>query len=300
MRIAIIASARHPIREPFAGGLEMHTYFLAQGLRARGHELTVYASAESDPALGLEPVCSPGARLNVSPAAESDPSMPALAFMEEHHAYLRLMLALADSDFDVVQNCALHVGGGSTPAPLHHAPLRHAGLRDRMTLIADWVRCRRPALAVVDVSVEVALLFRLCGVPVVYVRQHGRRDDAPHALAYDCATSLLAPYPAFLEDPWVPAALRYRTFYAGGFSRYDGQLCSSAPRPAGARRVVLVMNGAGGEVLSFEQIGGAARAAPEWDWVRLGGAERETVDEPNLRCESWTGDPLPHSVPPTW
>ena len=39
MRIGLVASARFPIIEPFAGGLEAHTWSLARGLRARGHRV---------------------------------------------------------------------------------------------------------------------------------------------------------------------------------------------------------------------------------------------------------------------
>ncbi|HWC08014.1 MAG TPA: hypothetical protein VG458_03075, partial [Solirubrobacterales bacterium] len=56
------------------------------------------------------------------------------------------------------------------PPDLHHAPLGSPGLARRMARIAAWIAERRPRLVVVDVSVEVAALVRLCGVPVVYVR----------------------------------------------------------------------------------------------------------------------------------
>ena len=49
MRIAIIASARYPIRQPFAGGLEAQTWSLAVGLRERGHQVTLFAGSEGDP-----------------------------------------------------------------------------------------------------------------------------------------------------------------------------------------------------------------------------------------------------------
>jgi glycosyltransferase involved in cell wall biosynthesis len=107
-RIGIIASARHPIAEPFAGGLEVHTHALATGLRARGHEVRVFASATSDPELGVDPVCTTESRLDLSPAARLDVSTLSHRFMEEHHAYLHLMLRLGDSEWDVVQNNSLH------------------------------------------------------------------------------------------------------------------------------------------------------------------------------------------------
>ena len=44
MDIAILAAARFPIGEPFAGGMEMHTHVLADVLHHRGHDVTVYAA----------------------------------------------------------------------------------------------------------------------------------------------------------------------------------------------------------------------------------------------------------------
>ena len=108
LSIGIIASARHPIREPFAGGLESQTHTLALALRKRGHHVRVFASAESDPRLGFEAVCPAGAGLRLSAAARSDESMPAEPFLAEHHAYLSLMLKLAGEKFDVLHNNSLH------------------------------------------------------------------------------------------------------------------------------------------------------------------------------------------------
>lgn len=107
-RIAMLASARYAIRRPFAGGLEAQTYRLAQSLRRRGHDVTLYASADSDPDLGVMPIAGHESRLELSAAAREDPSMCAEPFLEEHHAYLSFMLALAKSDVDVVHNHSLH------------------------------------------------------------------------------------------------------------------------------------------------------------------------------------------------
>ncbi|MBW0118390.1 glycosyltransferase [Pseudonocardia abyssalis] len=106
-RVALIASARYPIREPFPGGLEAHTWQLASRLRERGHEVTVFGGAGSDPALDVREMAPLPA---LSAHARSDVSMPAEWFLAEHHAYLGLMLELAapDAPYDVVHNNSLH------------------------------------------------------------------------------------------------------------------------------------------------------------------------------------------------
>ncbi|OLR93389.1 glycosyl transferase family 1 [Actinokineospora bangkokensis] len=106
MRLALIASLRYAIRQPFAGGLEAHTWQLATGLAARGHEVHVYAGAGSDPRLdvrGVRPLPP------LSESARQDVSMPADHFLAEHHSYLQLMLGLAaDTTYDLVHNNSLH------------------------------------------------------------------------------------------------------------------------------------------------------------------------------------------------
>ncbi|MFJ6940159.1 glycosyltransferase [Streptomyces sp. NPDC101132] len=110
LRIALIASARYPIREPFAGGLEAHTWALAAALRSRGHRVALFAAPGSDPALGVRelPVHTP----RLSDAARADLSMTDPLALAEHHAYLRLMLDLSPSrggvPYDVVHNNSLH------------------------------------------------------------------------------------------------------------------------------------------------------------------------------------------------
>ena len=103
MRIAIIAHLKHAIREPFAGGLEMHTHLLATSLRKRGHAVTVFASMRSDPALGLEAICDETSLLETGTAEAND-----VTFFREHHAYLRLMSMLRSRRFDVIHNNSLH------------------------------------------------------------------------------------------------------------------------------------------------------------------------------------------------
>lgn len=107
MHVVIVASANHPLREPFAGGLESLTWQLVRGLRQRGVEVTVFAGPGSDEALDARELrVRP---LDLTDAAREDPSMPPERWLAEHHAYLQVMLELQHRrDVDVVHNNSLH------------------------------------------------------------------------------------------------------------------------------------------------------------------------------------------------
>jgi hypothetical protein len=168
---------------------------------------------------------------------------------------------------------------------LHWAPVRHAGLRGRMAMIAQWIAATSPRLLVSDVSVEVALLARLLGTPTAVVAMRGERTDAPHRMAYDLADLLLAPWPAELPEPGWPEHWQAKTVHTGAFSRFDGR-----PRPAPARRRtdrprpqrVLLLMGSGGTDVSAGEISAAQAATPGWQWTTLGGPEG-----------GWSTDPWP-------
>ncbi len=141
---------------------------------------------------------------------------------------------------------------------LHWAPLRHPGLSGRMLVISQ--RLAELSVMVVDVSVEVALLARLFGVPVVVVAMRGDRADRPHLAGYDAATALLAPWEDGFPEGWWPDRWTAKTHFVGAMSRFDhrpfpvagdqGSPCTPAtwwcampattrwprwPRPAGRR-----------------------------------------------------------------
>ena len=167
--------------------------------------------------------------------------------------------------------------------PLHYAPLRHEGVRRRMAAVADWIVRHEPALMVVDVSVEIALLARLCGIPTVYVRLAGVRNDAPHHQTFRSARSLLAPFDSALDDPFVPAWVRDKTLYVPGLTT-----ARAVPNPD--ELSVLVVNGAGGGQLDGGVIAAAAAETPELTWRVIGPIEMPGRPPPNLTSCGWVDD----------
>lgn len=141
-RVGIIAPSRFAVAEPFVGGLEAHIWLLARTLRERGHHVTLFAAAGSDPSVAnrFEAYPQMGPRDLVRRDVSHDPQLVA----DEHRAYLRLMTRLTQTDrasFDVIHNHSLHylpvAMAHRLPAPvvttLHTPPIRMVELAMRTT-----------------------------------------------------------------------------------------------------------------------------------------------------------------------
>jgi len=160
------------------------------------------------------------------------------------------------------------VRGGTEPTAggaLHWAPLRHDGLRRRMARIAGWIARVQPDALVVDVSVEVALLGRLLGVPVVWIAQRGRRTDDPHRTAFAAASAIVAPWTEATEHQPICEAPP-GTVFVGAVSRFDDR----AHEPPPQRRQVLLLAGRGGHELDAHEVRRVIRRTPRWEWRTLG------------------------------
>jgi glycosyltransferase involved in cell wall biosynthesis len=107
-RLVLIAPARSPIRQPFAGGAEAHVWAMTLALRERGHTVSLFAPPGSDPRLSSLQLRVKTVALSAQ--ARADVSMPSEEFIQEHHAYLSLMLELADRDrcFDLIHDHSFH------------------------------------------------------------------------------------------------------------------------------------------------------------------------------------------------
>ncbi|WP_168175154.1 glycosyltransferase [Thioclava sp. F28-4] len=107
MRIAIISPIRHPISAPFMGGMEAHSYALAGALVARGHEVTLFASGDSQPPEGVE----------LYPVTEQhvDSAYPSKGGRESDvpdthldSAFAGILQKLETGGFDIIHNNSLH------------------------------------------------------------------------------------------------------------------------------------------------------------------------------------------------
>lgn len=103
MRIAVIAHVRFPIAEPYRGGMEAHAALLTRGLRAAGHEVTLFAAPGSEDA-ALEPIC-PAPYEDVLPWNEWRGSATLSAY--QHDAFAKAWKRIRSGGFDVVHNNSL-------------------------------------------------------------------------------------------------------------------------------------------------------------------------------------------------
>jgi hypothetical protein len=171
---------------------------------------------------------------------------------------------------------------------LHWAPLGDPGLCGRMAAIARWIGQAVPSAVMVDVSVEVSLLARLMGVPVVTMVLPGEREDSAHALGYALSQTLIAPWPAAM--PGMLALDREgraaKICHVGAFSRFDGRPVPPRAGQPDDRRHVLVLQGRGGSAIVEHDLRAAARSTPGWQWTVLGGTGNWDEDPWPALCQA--------------
>lgn len=161
---------------------------------------------------------------------------------------------------------------------LHWAPLRDKGFRERNSQIVSWVDRSDCNLLVSDVSVEVLLLARLLSIPSVAVALRGERRDRPHALGYDVASRIIAPWPRATHGDEL-RQWRAKLIWVGAVSRFDGRVRETGicERPG---RCTVVLLGRGGDSMTAGDLREAA-AVQGTHWHVLGGCT--PVDQPDRR-----------------
>ena len=165
---------------------------------------------------------------------------------------------------------------------LHWVPRHDRGLRRRMAIIASWIDAVEPELMVVDVSVEVAMLCRLMGVPTIVMAMPGDRSDRAHRTAYDSAHAILAPWTAEFSASMWSDRWAGKTFHAGAISRYGEMPPPQCLQHDPIR--VLVLWGSGGDGRPIEQVEAASRATPGTQWRIAGVGADARVPVWDLLC----------------
>ena len=155
---------------------------------------------------------------------------------------------------------------------LHWAPLGDAGLRTRMADVSAWIERTAPDALVVDQSVEVCILARLHGTPVVALTAPGRRTDGPHQLGFGAATELVGPWPDGWTSRLLPGlddAHAHRFHAVGAVSRFPVLSKTSYLPSLRTRPHAVLLAGTGGDGFTAETIARAQEETPGWDWSVL-------------------------------
>ncbi|WP_299310279.1 glycosyltransferase [uncultured Croceicoccus sp.] len=181
-----------------------------------------------------------------------------------------------------------------TPSIMHCVPLGVDEMRQHMRIIANTLGEVDPALFVIDVSAEIALLARIMSVPAISIRMHGSRNDTGHLAAYEASVGMLAPFDEVIEQEDYPAWARERTYYTGGLCTTDGSVLERelARERLGLptdKSITLVIAGGGGSGTPYAPLTVAARAEPDALWLIAGALHKEghETDFGNLRQLGW-------------
>ncbi|WMS44536.1 glycosyltransferase [Acuticoccus sp. MNP-M23] len=194
---------------------------------------------------------------------------------------------------------ALHAQ--QTPDAMQCVPMGSRRLKQNAEAIVEVFRRDNPGLFVSDVSVEWALLARLCAVPCVKIRMHGDRSDASHIAAYQACAGMIAPFDARIEQADYPGWARAKTFYSGGLCTTRDPVPTKAEArkrlnlPAEGQRI-LVLSGAGGTGANYAALTMAARALPEAQWATIGPVHLEghETEFANLTRLGWVESTVDH------
>jgi hypothetical protein len=158
---------------------------------------------------------------------------------------------------------------------LHWAPLHSTGLSHRMSTVSAWIAAAAPTAFVVDVSVEIALLARLHGVPVVTMAQPGDRSDAPHTLGYRASSAIIAAWPSSVNPLVVEADVAPRVERVGSISRIQTSDTATVRSP----NTIAVLGGFGDRGVSrlAALVADARAALPDARWTTLRGVGERDV-----------------------
>lgn len=261
LRIAVIGPSRHPVSQPFAGGLEALVWHLVAGLRARGQQVTLFAAEGSDgadthhvfPSSGWQP----------SRSARGDSSMPEASFMSNHHSHLELLMALTGplgERFDVVHNHSLHylpvamapllpqpmlTTLHTPPTPWLESAMRSAGSTGSFAAVSAFVARQWPGAGVPEVvhnGVDVSTWREGAGGDALVWSGRIVPEKAPH-LAIEAARLARRPLVLAgpLTDPYyfeheIRPSLGGDVTYAGHLSSVDlaaliGSSCAALVTP---------------------------------------------------------------------
>lgn len=131
-----------------------------------------------------------------------------------------------DEDTEVVKICNEDTNyityletSENLPKYAHYLPKSKAKILHRNFQLLESCISENIHFALVDVSVETAIQFRIAGIPYAYHKMLGNREDLPHQMAYEASEFLFAFYPKAF-DTLKSKLFMTKTHYLGFISRF--------------------------------------------------------------------------------
>jgi hypothetical protein len=199
---------------------------------------------------------------------------------------------LPDEDYDGTE---LNPEQFPEPCYLHYAPLHLKKIQIRNYALLKETIAEGVKLLIVDVSVEIAALARVCSIPYAYVRMFGKRDDTPHIGAYEGAAFLIAYYPEELEPTDTPEWIKKKTLYCGFYSRYSHssltwQKALTTLNLTPDEKIITCLLGCGENDASLSSIADLAAEFPDHKIFVLG-ENSSSTHYPNVQYKGFVKDP---------
>ena len=149
------------------------------------------------------------------------------------------------------------------PLYAHYLPKSQSNILYRNFQILEACLEYNIEFALIDVSVETAIQFRVAGIPYAYNKMLGNRDDAAHCMAYKGSEFLFAFYPKNMDNEtnWH---FRQKTMYLGFISKYKFMRNQPVNFVIGGNfKRLLIIVGKGGTMLNSNIVSKIGKQIPD-------------------------------------
>lgn len=156
------------------------------------------------------------------------------------------------------------------PRYAHYLPKSKQKILHRNFQILENCISENIRFALIDVSVETAIQFRIAGIPYAYHKMMGDRDDLAHQMAYEASEFLFAYYPKIFETSKNKTVLE-KTYYLGFLSRFElKESISEHSFNDNSAFKILILVGKGGTQMTSEKILQICKQCPNYHFTLIG------------------------------
>lgn len=177
---------------------------------------------------------------------------------------------------------------GNLPGYAHYLPKSENKILYRNYQILETCLSDDIKFALIDVSVETAIQFRIAGIPYAYHKMLGNREDLPHQLAFEASEFLFAYYPKEIESA-TKTHFVDKTYYLGFISRFRFRYARNLrDTDKGSNLKILILTGNGGTKLTSPILKAICQQIYRFKYTLIGGDN--TIKLANVKHMEFTND----------